>query len=304
MKFSIAIVALMATPVVALQGGYLSQFGGGGKPKPSSLKKKGPVPTVGTSYLDKVAGNAAPSAPVASRAPPAASAPQPSAPAPAFSSGGATNKEARLFAINETNEKMNSNYRERCVLLDEIESGVQMLVARSYAEPAAPAAATSAPPPPAAAAVAPPPPAAASMPPVVAAALAASAPPPRAAAAVAPPPPAAASMPPVVAAALAASAPPPPAAASAAPATSAPPAAANTGSYLEQMGGGSSVAAKKPSGKKYSYAPTKSDVTQKSGGSGMRSYLDNVGTTTTTELTLAMEKANAALQQAGARANE
>ena len=273
MKFSIAIVALMATPVVALQGGYLSQFGGGGKPKPSSLKKKGPVPTVGTSYLDKVAGNAAPSAPVASRAPPAASAPQPSAPAPAFSSGGATNKEARLFAINETNEKMNSNYRERCVLLDEIESGVQMLVARSYAEPAAPAAATSAPPPPAAAAVA-------------------------------PPPPAAASMPPVVAAALAASAPPPPAAASAAPATSAPPAAANTGSYLEQMGGGSSAAAKKPSGKKYSYAPTKSDVTQKSGGSGMRSYLDNVGTTTTTELTSAMEKVNAALQQAGARANE
>lgn len=267
MKFSIALVALIATPAMALQGGYLSQFGGGGKPKPSSLKKKGPVATVGTSYLDNMAGNAAPAAAAASAPPPAApaapavaSAPQPATVVAA--KVGATpqvtmknnNNEPILFAINETNEKMNSNYRQRSSLLNEIESEIQMLVARSGDVPAPPAASA----PPAAAA------------------------------------PAATSMAPAVAAALAASAPP------SAPAGGAA-AAANTGSYLERMGGGGSSSAK-PSVKAYSYAPTKSNVSKKSGGSGIGSYLDNVGGSTS-ELTSAMDKANAALQQAGARAN-
>ena len=55
-------------------------------------------------------------------------------------------------------------------------------------------------------------------------------------------------------------------------AQSAPP--ANTGSYLEQMAGGARSAS---SGPKTSYAPTKSNVSQKSGGSGFGSYLDGFG---------------------------
>ena len=71
-----ACVFLLAAPALALQGGYLSQMGGGGAVKPSSIKTvTSGRPAFGGTYLDQMARNA-PSAPVARAAPaaPAASA--------------------------------------------------------------------------------------------------------------------------------------------------------------------------------------------------------------------------------------
>lgn len=51
--------------------------------------------------------------------------------------------------------------------------------------------------------------------------------------------------------------------------------AADTRSYLSNMGGGASNGGW--GGAKKSYAPTQSNVSKKSGGSGIGSYLDNVG---------------------------
>jgi hypothetical protein len=72
MKLCASIIALLSTPAAGLQGGYLSQMGGGNILKPSSIKPAsagGPV--FGGSYLDQMAK----SAPAAANAPAAASAP-------------------------------------------------------------------------------------------------------------------------------------------------------------------------------------------------------------------------------------
>jgi hypothetical protein len=59
MKLRALIIALLATPAAALQGGYLSQMGGGNTLKPSSIKPVGAVsPAFGGSYLDRMAKSA------------------------------------------------------------------------------------------------------------------------------------------------------------------------------------------------------------------------------------------------------
>ncbi|CAB9510784.1 expressed unknown protein [Seminavis robusta] len=66
MKFTASIVALLAAPARALQGGYLSQMGGGGAVKASTLKPAGSAnPAFGASYLDNMGGNAVPATPAA-----------------------------------------------------------------------------------------------------------------------------------------------------------------------------------------------------------------------------------------------
>ncbi|CAB9514263.1 expressed unknown protein [Seminavis robusta] len=73
MKLTASIVALLAAPSLALQGGYLSQMGGGGSVKTSSLKPASAAgPAFGASYLDNMGGNAAPTTPAAPPAAPAA----------------------------------------------------------------------------------------------------------------------------------------------------------------------------------------------------------------------------------------
>jgi hypothetical protein len=96
MKFSATIIALLAAPAVALQGGYLSQFAGAATaaPKPggySGVNSKPQAPARSTgSYLDGIAGSS-PAAPAAADQPTVVPAsaiapPAPAAAAPAASS--------------------------------------------------------------------------------------------------------------------------------------------------------------------------------------------------------------------------
>ena len=114
MKFA-AIALLLASPALALNGGYLNSMGGGNAMKASSFmpSKSGyavPARSNG-SYLDQFA-----------------------APAPPTSAGAADiSDEPVLVAINQLHDNMNKNQRATIDILKEINSSIRVVVEKAEA---------------------------------------------------------------------------------------------------------------------------------------------------------------------------
>jgi len=155
MKIAASIALLAAVPALALQGGYLGQMGGGGKLKPSSIQKKSFAPTVGVSYLDKIAPGATSSSPSgtgptgyldqfagSSSRSVVAGARAVAAQVQATSEYTMSSNEPVLAAINNLNNNMSKHQRETISVLQDISGSIKQLVDRaesktaSYAAPA------------------------------------------------------------------------------------------------------------------------------------------------------------------------